>query len=111
TFPVGARRATSSFYPVAETLRTLGNKKVITEILSEAADKPRDDKVLRIYAWVLIEVVGKDVARVVVERGKIGRVPKQQQGILRLLKMLDEQPLLEMPPRKPLGKGKPPLTG
>ncbi|HEX5443116.1 MAG TPA: hypothetical protein VFW87_04770 [Pirellulales bacterium] len=104
TFPVGVRRATSSFYPAAETLRTIGSKRVITEILAAAADKPPEDKVLRIYAWIVIEMVGKDAARAVVERGKIGRVPKQQQGILRLLKMIDEEPLLEMPPRKPVGK-------
>lgn len=101
TFPVGVRRATSAFYPVAETLRTIGNKSAITGILSATAQKDRDDKVLRIYAWVLIDILGKDVARLAVERGKIGHVPKQQQRILRLLKMIDEEPLREMPPQKP----------
>ena len=96
TFPVGGRRTTSSYYPVAETLSTIGNRRVITEIVS-AATQPREDKILRIYAWILIEILGKDAAKVVVERGKLSRVPVAQQGILRLLKMLDERPLLEMP--------------
>lgn len=110
TFLVGDRKATSSYYPVAETLKAIGNRAVIQQIISAAA-KPREDKVLRIYAWVLIEIVGKDAARVVVERGKIGHVPLEQRGILRLLKMVDEEPLLEMPPRKPKGNAKAPIKG
>lgn len=106
TFPIGERPSTSSYYPVAETLRTIGNRTVITGILDATAGKDRDDRSLRIYAWVLIQVLGKDVARVAVDRGKIGHVPKEQQRLLRLLKMIDEEPLLEMPAPKPVGRGK-----
>lgn len=100
TFPVGGRLATSAFYPVADTLRTLGSRRVIMGILSATAEEDREDKILRIYAWVLIEILGKDVARLAVERGAIARVPREGKRVLRLLKMVDEEPLLEMPPRK-----------
>lgn len=98
TFPIGDRHFTSSYYPVAEALREIGSKAVITGILSAAADKERDAKVLRIYAWVLIKILGKDVARVAVEREKVGHIPIEQQRILTLYKMIEEEPLLERPP-------------
>lgn len=107
TFPIGGFLATSNFYPVAETLRTIGSKRVITEILTATANKPRDDKVLRVYAWILIEIIGKDGARVIVERGRIRHVPRKPRETLRLLKMIDEPASLQMPPQKPPGNGKP----
>lgn len=96
TFPRGDRRPTIAYYPVAQTLAELGNRVVIQEILS-AAKKPRSDDVLRIYAWILNDILGKDVARAVVAEGRTVGFVVEFQRLPRLLKMVDEGLPLPMP--------------
>lgn len=100
TMPIGGFNAAEEHYPAAQALRSIGDRAVIREIVF-AAKKPQSDDVVRIYAWVLNEVLGKAGARVVVEQAKIDAVLEQQERLSRLLKLVDEVRCLQMPRRKP----------
>lgn len=97
SFPPGDR-PTIAYYPVAQTLSELGNR-VVTKGILKAAKRPRSDDVLRIYAWVLSDILGTEVASAFV-KAEIDGDMFEQQRLRRLRKMMDEGLPLPMPARK-----------
>lgn len=114
TLPLGGFNAGEMYYPAAQALRSIGSRTVVNEILL-AAKKPRSDDVLRIYAWILNEVLapgefvrpekrlrrGDGAAHVVVEQARADATHADRERLSRLLKMVDEEMPLQRPSRKP----------
>jgi hypothetical protein len=99
TFPVGARRPLSVYYPVATTLRDIGNRKVVDEILSSFT-KERPERALRMSAWVLQEILGHDVATFVIARAEADAKGDHKTMVTWVGKILDEDSILMKPIRQ-----------
>lgn len=61
TFPVGARRPISAYYPAANALAQIGGLEVV-EVVFERLQQEAGEEVVRACAWVLKETLGAELA-------------------------------------------------
>jgi hypothetical protein len=67
TLPAGARAGASSYYPVAETLARIGGQRVVNGVLAQLV-LPRSDEFVRASTWVLQDILGAEVALLLVQQ-------------------------------------------
>lgn len=66
--PVGASYGPASAYPVASALKNIGGQRVVDSIFRRLVYLPADDGVLRASAWVLNEVLGRDIVQMIIQQ-------------------------------------------
>ncbi|HVX14014.1 MAG TPA: hypothetical protein VHC22_22710 [Pirellulales bacterium] len=95
TFPHGGDRMNIAYYPVAETLIAIGDKRVVKEIIAWAVLK-QDELTLQLYAKILRDVIGEQAANAVVEHAAVGRSSDAIKNLSRLKAIL-QRGAIELP--------------
>lgn len=84
-----------AYYPVAETLIAIGDKRVVKEIIAWAVLK-QDELTLQLYAKILRDVIGEQAANAVVEHAAVGRSSDAIKNLSRLKAIL-QRGAIELP--------------
>jgi hypothetical protein len=71
--PVGFSYGPAFAYPVARALKEIGGQRVVDDIFRSLTFQPANDGVLRASAWVLSEVLGRDIVQMIVQQ-KLNRL-------------------------------------
>lgn len=104
THPPGYCPTDAMLHPVAEALVAIGGQKVVTAIVTVAAE-PLPERDTRACAWVLINIIGKEGAKAAIEMAeKVDRRRGKSTSRSHVIDAIDEHGLLLPVIAKPHGR-------
>ncbi len=75
TLPQGGLAQPADYYPVAVALSRIGGREVISEVFNRFR-RPADEQTLRAGTWILKEILGKEIATIIVTQN-LGDITKR----------------------------------